>query len=318
MRVKQHYSFSKKRIFLAGLCWLFVLGLAGCDDELIKINSASPDENTIVDMKPGEERIFKVQTQGPVNTSFTKCIWGVTRFYRSTSNKSLYMGERNTEFTFKLDPKENTNLISIEFQVVTLKYVDGWGFLWTYVYDTSRIWNIRVIQNTSPVWDGDYFIRDNQDAKLLQGYTTITGNLVVDRCDPWFYMKKDYPTSLEDLNTLTSIGSNLLISNNHFLSNLNGLDSLNKIGGKLYIYDNNALENLNGLKSLATVGDDLEIQDNPSLISLDMKNLYRVGGNFLVCGNYGLCDELVKQLYDQVKASGGIGGGICTGNKACM
>jgi hypothetical protein len=42
-----------------------------------KITSASPDPNTIIEMRPGEKKVFEVKCS--LNTLTTECVWSVAK-----------------------------------------------------------------------------------------------------------------------------------------------------------------------------------------------------------------------------------------------
>jgi hypothetical protein len=75
-------------------------------------------------------------------------------------------------------------------------------------------------------------------------------------------------TDLSGLDTLNSIGGDLIINGNDSLQYLSGLANLNAIGGDLFIGSNEILPDLSGLESLETIGGDLSIVENTALTSL--------------------------------------------------
>ena len=56
-----------KLIVIGFLGLVLAVGLAG-----YKIISASPNPGMIIDMKPGDKQLFKVE--GPINSTTTKCV----------------------------------------------------------------------------------------------------------------------------------------------------------------------------------------------------------------------------------------------------
>ena len=72
-----------------------------------------------------------------------------------------------------------------------------------------------------------------------------------------------------DLPCLTSIGSDLFITQNRALSGLDGLSNLTSVGGNLVITENRMLSSLDGLSNLTSVGRNVIIRGNPALPSFD-------------------------------------------------
>lgn len=71
-------------------------------------------------------------------------------------------------------------------------------------------------------------------------------------------------TNLDSLIQIDSIGGDLSIEKT-FLTSLNGLDSLSSIGGHLYIYANDSLTSLNGLEHLTFLGGELQFYELENL-----------------------------------------------------
>src|SRR5690606_21458618 len=83
-------------------------------------------------------------------------------------------------------------------------------------------------------------------------------------------------TSLNGLQTITSVGSDLRIWDNAVLENVNALSNITSINGYLHIQSNPELENISGLENTnpATIGGvlGLHIQDNQSLSICGLDN----------------------------------------------
>ena len=101
-----------------------------------------------------------------------------------------------------------------------------------------------------------------------------------------------YLTSLTGLDNMTFIGGNLWIVKNDVLTSLTGLENLTYAGGLVIGYmgfssmGNASLTSLTGLNNLIFIGGHLQIAQNntlPSLTGLD--NLISIGGD-LIIGNY--------------------------------
>ncbi len=311
----------KKGMYLISLLAgrIMIIGLSGC-----KITSVSPDPNTIIEMRPGDKVLFKVD--GPVNTPTMKCFWSVGRLTQySTVEYQVGLSGQN-EFLFQANPNgEKSNRIAITCSVASLELYrvcdnmccGPWQLGWR--TKDKRIWEVRIRQDTLPIWQGHYYIRNDTDAQLLKGYSKVTGDVVVSENSPFFGLPGAYSlNTLEYLDSLNTIGGSLYIDKAAALTNLAGLENLNTVDGDVSITENYALTSLAGLENLALVGGDLEIWHNAALTSLGMADLQRVDGYFWIYNNPLLCKSLAEELMNQVLAGGGIGGArTISDNKAC-
>jgi hypothetical protein len=264
------------RLIVLGLSVLaLIIGLAGCQ----KITSASPDPNQIIEMRPGEKVVFEVE--GPVNTLFRRCSWQV--YKQGVGYVNAPVG--TNKFEFQANPGgEPTNRITIK---VWAEYLGIWcagppsdAIFIVWNPGDNRDWEIRILQDTRPVWNGTYIIKDETDLHLLEGYSSITGNL---------YIFIDEPTSLEGLESITTVGGDLYIENIRALTDISGLRNLTSVGGDFVIRDNDDLKNLSGLENLASVGGDLKIYNNVALTSLSvLENLTSIGGELFIVDNPAL------------------------------
>ncbi|MBU2649916.1 MAG: T9SS type A sorting domain-containing protein [Bacteroidetes bacterium] len=105
--------------------------------------------------------------------------------------------------------------------------------------------------------------------------------------------------NLEGLNTLTSIGGDLVITGTVSLTNLSGLENLNSIGGSLNFganfmlgtTGNLGLISLEGLDNLTTIGGQLSIEHHPNLLNLNgLQNLTSIGYFLHIENNQSLTD----------------------------
>lgn len=110
------------------------------------------------------------------------------------------------------------------------------------ISSTSYVCDGGSTGGISGVLEGSYTIRNSLDASMIQGITSITGDLVVEA--PGL-------TALS-LPQLTNIGGVLAIQNNTALQHANGLSALTSIGGNLLVYNNDGLTTV-VLSSLTTV-----------------------------------------------------------------
>ncbi len=117
----------------------------------------------------------------------------------------------------------------------------------------------------------DNFQNDYPSCTEIEGKVHIYGNDI---------------TNLNGLNTITTIGEYLIISDNIALTSLTGLNNLSTIGEFLVIAYNNELTDLTGLNNLVTINEYLEIIGNSSLINLSgLDNTTTIGGYFRILGN---------------------------------
>lgn len=336
----------KKRMYriclLAGMA--MVVGLSGC------IVSTSPDTSKVILMKPGETKVFRVYGLN-LNTSTTQCRWTIV-------DKGTYSFVYDTDqIEYTANPEvEESNRVTILCQYSMPVWLPGQG--WASIPTQLKVWNICLLGNTAPVWQGDYYITDITDLQALNGYNEIKGFLSIkdsnvkdlkgleslNTIGSYLEIKEnpaltnlsgleglasvggdlnidtnDKLTSLSGLEGLTSVGGDFNIWLNSDLTNLSGLENLTSIGKDLDIFDNQALISLSALANLSSVGHSLFVVDNPALTILGMTDLQKVGGDFGISSNPLLCKSLVEELMDQVIDGGGIGGSInIEENKICL
>jgi hypothetical protein len=243
---------------------LLAIGLSGC------IISTTPGTSRVIEMHPGETMIFKV-----ITTPASKFYWYI---YRMDGNSEGFYGTDHIEFTVNPDG-ENTNRVVILCECynyqLTDSEVDGLHFDW--VLTGSRTWNIGIPRNTTPVWQGDYYIKDSTDVQLLNGYTEVTGSLMITESNI---------RTLSGLENLTSVGGDLEIKYNDTLRSLSGLENITSIGGELNIKSNYVLKDLSSLDNLTSIGGDLDVKNNDVLTSMSgLENLISVGGDLNVENN---------------------------------
>lgn len=108
--------------------------------------------------------------------------------------------------------------------------------------------------------EGNYRIDDARDLLLLYaaGCTEIAGSLIIGNTDL---------PSLQGLESLESIGDELVIENNDNLTNLQGLENLTSIGGDLSIRQNNVLPTCAAQNLVDAIGEEniegpIEIANN--------------------------------------------------------
>lgn len=96
------------------------------------------------------------------------------------------------------------------------------------------------------VFNGNLTLNSQADVDAFN-YNSVTGILFISNISSNI-------TNLDGLSTLTSVGTNILISRQSHLMNLNGLSNLQSVTGILSIGGCPNLENIDGLSSLQSVG----------------------------------------------------------------
>ncbi len=304
-------------------------GFSGC------IFSTSPGTSNVIEMSPGETKVFKVSGTA-LNTATSKCEWSIDR--RNGNPPEVVEGIDQVEYT--LNPEgENSNKVRITCTYYRYLYTFGAGpgpgliLDWYWVPVDSRTWNIRILRNTEPTWQGDYNIDDSADLQFLNGYTGVTGHLrIIDSNIKNLNGLENITSvggdtriefngvlmSLDGLKNLAEIGGDLFIIWNDALTSLTGLENLSSIGRGLIIYYDSALTSLSGLENLESIGAALHISHNDELTVLGMTGLQKTGEYFWINYNDSLCTSLAEELMNQVLAGGGIGGErSIEGNKDC-
>jgi len=147
---------------------------------------------------------------------------------------------------------------------------------------------------------GDYNINNSADLAALVGFEEISGNLSISGNIP----------NIAALDSLTTVGGNLTISNGDALTSMTGLNNVTAVGGNLVITNDiltsleglnslrtakevritsAALTSLTGLDSLESVEKDFKIEGNENLTSLDgVEALTSVGEQIYITSNPAL------------------------------
>ena len=119
------------------------------------------------------------------------------------------------------------------------------------------------------IFDDSIRIDEASDLERLIGYTEVTGRVEIIGADV---------TNLEGLNSLETIGIDLIIQDCPNLTDITALSNLTSIGEDLFMQRNHALTSLAGLENLVTVGEYLSIQRHDSLTTLAaLSNLTDLG-----------------------------------------
>ena len=165
-------------------------------------------------------------------------------------------------------------------------------------------------------YSGDFEIATQSDVAFLAGYTSISGELLIEcpSCNDLSELiclasvsedlsieDNDALTNLDGLSNINSVGGNLFLWDNFILTHLDGLSALTSVGGGLTIDDNAALTHLDGLGGITSVGAELWITRNEALAHLDgLSALTSVGNNLTIFDNYALPDCEACDLLDKL------------------
>ncbi|MFO7615360.1 MAG: leucine-rich repeat protein [Bacteroidales bacterium] len=142
----------------------------------------------------------------------------------------------------------------------------------------------------------DLFQTTYPNCTEIEGSVTISGNGIL---------------NLYGLSVLTSIGGNLQIRGNSYLTGLTGLNNLTSVEGSLEIGSaslgwNQSLISLTGLENLTSIGGHFEIVNNNALTSLmGIENLTTIGGYLSVYFNSSLSACDAEWLCDYLAAPAG-------------
>ncbi len=164
---------------------------------------------------------------------------------------------------------------------------------WFRIDDNSRLSTLEGLVNLKQV--GGLGITDNvllDDLSSLPPLKEIKGNV---------HIGGNGLQSLEGLDSLATIGGDLLLLYENNLADLHGLENLTTIGNDFWLLRNGALNNLSGLEQLRSIGAELDIQDNDGLLSLQgLEQLRSIGQNFFIEENDVLVDLNGLQGLDSI------------------
>lgn len=187
-------------------------------------------------------------------------------------------------------------------------------------------WELKagVSRQVPPVWEGSFFLHNNNDIASLAGFTSITGGLKVSQTS----MK-----TLDALSDIQEVSGDVSITSNNSLQSLSGL-SVAHIGGGLRIAGNYSLPSLFGLEQIVSIEGLLAVNANPKLLSIGgtenleyvgalyiydnnqlnafdgFTRLQQVGGDITIRNNDALCGGDTDWLIDQLSAGGGVQGEV--------
>ncbi len=181
----------------------------------------------------------------------------------------------------------------------------------------------------------------------IAGYTSMTGWLEVVRSDL---------TCLNFLSCMESVGHDVSIFGNEYLTDVSGLDGLTTLGastadspadekdGTLVIAENTILEDINGVNSLQQTQISLNIAENPALTTISgfqsfvgtqkdftlrfneslssvdeggLREILFIGGECTVTNNTDLCITEIVDMCETGVMQGPAGGNTANNNEGC-
>jgi len=138
------------------------------------------------------------------------------------------------------------------------------------------------LEPVSQSWEGNYTINNQADLDALKGYVAITGDLTISGGVKALMTKSGAEDSAD---ASTDAGD---------ITTLAGLESLTTVGGNLTITDNDQLTTLDGLENLQRVNEDFTITNNSNLPAASAQTLTSqlvsrqgIGGTVTVENNLG-------------------------------
>lgn len=251
------------------------------------ITNATPAKNITLEADQNETLEFSVE--GPVAEGDYEYIWSVKRFDNNNNELSsdiLHIGGAR-KLQYQMTPDDQSALFT-EIRAVygwyeTISYGIG-GPIRVFHTVSGVTWEIvnKTLQSP-PFWNGDVFVRNQNDVDRLQNFVTISGDLLItaasikasDALNKLRHIEGNITaTKIKSLNDFTNFGfsdqlefsGDLSIIDNVSIKNLEGLGFLRNINS-LTLTKNDWLESFTGMSSSVSVNS-LTINNNPSLKSL--------------------------------------------------
>ena len=121
-----------------------------------------------------------------------------------------------------------------------------------------------MFEQIEKVFEGDVVLTSQKEVDDFgdNNYTEISGSLEI--------RDSNNPSTIVDLsslNSLSSIGADLILYENEILKDLGGLNNLNDFSGDIQLYSNDKLENIDALSQIS-IANFIHIFGNKSLSSL--------------------------------------------------
>jgi len=153
---------------------------------------------------------------------------------------------------------------------------------------------------TRGVYTGHVTISDKAELASYEGYTGVTGNLTITcpNCE-----------AVEELACLTSVGGDVVVSENGALASLD-LGILFHVGGSFNLHQNPSLTMVD-LDRLLEIGAWVAVRDNDGLAELKANDLREIGGDVTISDN-----DLLETL--ELGATGKILGDLTIDSNAAL
>ena len=135
---------------------------------------------------------------------------------------------------------------------------------------------------------------------ILSAQTVILKNQAdIDAFDPATHLINGsliVGTLFDDISDLSNLSNLRIITENLRIQygavpNLNGLSNLDSIGGNIEIIDNPYLTSIDGLNDVIWIGGSITIEENQSLVSINsLQNITHLNGNLKIDSQYELIE----------------------------
>lgn len=184
--------------------------------------------------------------------------------------------------TFSIIDQTPSGAISIDANSGVLTVADQNLFKYELnpeIRGTVKVANNNVSKNASvkitlskinkvKVYDGLINLKTQAevDAFGAEGYTHLSSTLNIGLYVTGGYSDID---DLSSLNSIISVGKNIIVGSNPNLQNLNGLDNITKLVGQLVITDNESLTNIESLRNIRDFYQSVSVIDNNRLENID-------------------------------------------------
>ncbi len=157
---------------------------------------------------------------------------------------------------------------------------------------TSINGNVYIYGNVSNLAGLNHITSISGDVGIYQTtMTTFSGLSQLQHIGGDLYIYKLPSTSVSAFGKSDglTIGRDLYLYNNQFLTGIDGLNAISSVGRDVYIYQNNALVSSKGLEGITTIGRDLKVNRNPLLKDFNgLKKVTQIGRDIEVYQNPAL------------------------------
>jgi len=235
--------------------------LSGCFSFDYMVTNVEPEPSATVSMESGDIKTFRVEF---IASGAGFCQWIVRPSYPSDVIlfQDWSIAHTGNVFNFYPNSEKICNKMNLTSELKSFNtHTCSWYYCeWDPHFSTHENWEWEItLTQEPPIWHGDYFIENNIDMEGLNGFTEVTGGLVIGEADTLI--------DLDPLVSLTSVGW-LSVYNNDSLTNLTGLDNITSPIDNVHIENNNSLTTLSALSNITSVTKGLSIENNDSLTTL--------------------------------------------------